>query len=331
MLLLIIAPVKQAFKSPRGVLYPLLRTDKCPDKWQSLKGTFMSLVRLRLPVPISGTSWSISRKPVTPGCENPHDWWAKEQPWHQRQAFSLPWGLISSPNRHAALRNIHFNYTWVWWRSPTLLPCLRTDQYFRSKGTKQLVEQLLLKSFTHWIGTPANTQPHCQRVCVCVWREWREGVLVVPLSTWMPRVGVKSAGDLCLLCVRPNVFILIWLCFTLLSWVIHLRAAKPNREQEHWTCPCESLNRGLISFSCLASLNPTLNSLIQPRVSMSGVLTNRQLQSVQLCWDHTDRLKTVIIEQTQIYIPTFPHTKPSSGGWLRSIRYHGDARSESAL
>lgn len=134
----------------------------------TLKGTFMSLVKLRLPFPILRASWSICRQPVTPGCENPNDWWAKEQPWHQRQAFSLPWGLISSPNRHAALRNIHFNYTWGWWRSQTLLPCLRTDQYFRSKGTKQLVEQLLLKSFTHWIGTPANTQPHCQRVCVCL-------------------------------------------------------------------------------------------------------------------------------------------------------------------
>lgn len=28
------------------------------------------------------------------------------------------------------------------------LPCLRTDQYFSSKGTKHLAEQLLLNSFT---------------------------------------------------------------------------------------------------------------------------------------------------------------------------------------
>lgn len=127
-------------------------------------------------------------------CENPHDWWAKEQPWHQRQAFSLPWGLISSPNRHATLRNIHFNYTWGWWGSQTLLPCLRTDQYFRSKGTKQLVEQLLLKSFTHWIGTPANTQSHCRRVCAM------KGVLVVPLLTV---AQLKRFTDVC----RPFIYI----------------------------------------------------------------------------------------------------------------------------
>lgn len=47
-----------------------------------------------------------------------------------------------------------------------LLPYPRTDQYFSSKGTKHLVEQLLLKSFTHWIGTPLNTQPYCQCACV---------------------------------------------------------------------------------------------------------------------------------------------------------------------
>lgn len=46
----------------------------------------------------------------------------------------------------------------------TRLPCPRTDQYFSSDGTKHLVEQLLLKSFTHSMGTPPNTQS--RRVCV---------------------------------------------------------------------------------------------------------------------------------------------------------------------
>lgn len=36
-------------------------------------------------------------------------------------------------------------------------------------------------------------------------------------------------------------------------------------------------------------------------------LTNRQLQSLQPCRNQTDPLKTVIIEQTHIYIPTFSH------------------------
>lgn len=35
----------------------------------------------------------------------------------------------------------------------TRLPRPGTDQYFNSSGTKHLAEQLLLKSFTHWMGT----------------------------------------------------------------------------------------------------------------------------------------------------------------------------------
>lgn len=50
----------------------------------------------------------------------------------------------------------------------TPLPCLRTDQYFSSKGTKHLAEQLLLNSFTHWSGTPRHTQLYCRYVCACV-------------------------------------------------------------------------------------------------------------------------------------------------------------------
>ena len=50
----------------------------------------------------------------------------------------------------------------------TPLPCLKTDQYFSSKGTKHLAEQLLLNSFTHWSGTPRNTLLYCRHVCACV-------------------------------------------------------------------------------------------------------------------------------------------------------------------
>lgn len=39
----------------------------------------------------------------------------------------------------------------------TRLPRPRTDQYFNSGGTKHLAEQLLLKSFTHSMGTPPHT------------------------------------------------------------------------------------------------------------------------------------------------------------------------------
>ncbi len=50
----------------------------------------------------------------------------------------------------------------------TPLACRRTDQYFSSKGTKHLVEQLLLNSFTPWSGTPSNTQLCTVSVFVCV-------------------------------------------------------------------------------------------------------------------------------------------------------------------
>lgn len=45
----------------------------------------------------------------------------------------------------------------------TRLPRPRTDQYFNSGGSKHLAEQLLLKSFTHSMGTP----PPMYAVCVC--------------------------------------------------------------------------------------------------------------------------------------------------------------------
>lgn len=58
----------------------------------------------------------------------------------------------------------------------TRLPCPRTDQYFSSDGTKHLVEQLLLKSFTHSMGTPPNTQSRRVHVCVCLRKSAIEGI-----------------------------------------------------------------------------------------------------------------------------------------------------------
>lgn len=60
----------------------------------------------------------------------------------------------------------------------TRLPCPRTDQYFSSDGTKHLVEQLLLKSFTHSMGTPPNTLSRraCACVCVCLRKSAIEGI-----------------------------------------------------------------------------------------------------------------------------------------------------------
>ena len=57
----------------------------------------------------------------------------------------------------------------------TPLPCPRTDQYFSSEGTKHLAKQLLLNSFTHWSGTPRNTQLYTVGVCVCLWTRELKG------------------------------------------------------------------------------------------------------------------------------------------------------------
>lgn len=154
------------------------------------------------------------------------------------------------------------------------------------------MEQLLLKSFTHWIGTPENTQPHCWRSCAI------KGVWLVPLLMWMPRVGVKHMGNLCPLCVLPNAFILIWLRFTLLLLLMRLRASELNKMQEDWTYPYTSVSKGLLSLFFLLHWTRHSNHYFSPGFPWvcwqdeADVLTIRWFQSPQLCWNQNDTAKT---------------------------------------
>ena len=101
----------------------------------------------------------------------------------------------------------------------TPLPCLKTDQYFSSKGTKHLAEQLLLNSFTHWSGTPRNTLLYCRHVCacvrVCVWsREFKGHKSYCRGESgerWEPRGGVRCVCVcVCVVCIDST---LAWLFF----------------------------------------------------------------------------------------------------------------------
>lgn len=95
----------------------------------------------------------------------------------------------------------------------TPLPCLRTDQYFSSKGTKHLAEQLLLNSFTHWSGTPRNTQLYCRYVCACV-RVCDRGNSKATRATAEVTVGgdesLEEMWGVCVVCIDST---LTWLFF----------------------------------------------------------------------------------------------------------------------
>lgn len=190
--------------------------------------------------------------PHLPGCKKPDDWWTREAAWQCRQAFSLPRGLISSPNCRATWRDIHLNYTWGQRRLRRGCLARELINILTPAGPNISQSSCCLRALhTRW----ARPHPHTLCVCVC---ERIPGPIKSPL-----RWQWSETSPVCLIslfCFRHlNSLTLFSCCHATLLFILHVAHAQHNRvapcDFSTWLppgCKCETKteNWDCVSYSC---------------------------------------------------------------------------------